>query len=207
MSIFTEVKANIKTLEVAKAYGLNLKRKGSTYFCVCPFHKEKTGSFAIYPDRGFYCHGCGVGGDVIKLTELLFNLNPLEAAHKIASDFNIPVEGKRNYTKEQKRQFAIEQQKLKDIAEYWANQIEVKFNNLCNMFKLFRELLSEAKDMDKSDINYQWVKFHYDFFDRITERFAIGEIKEQLQMTQNIQSIYEIELKGWENVWTKQLKL
>ena len=45
-----------------------LVRKGKRYEGLCPFHKEKTPSFSVDPDQGlFYCFGCGVGGDTIKL--------------------------------------------------------------------------------------------------------------------------------------------
>ncbi|MEM7349458.1 MAG: DNA primase [Acidobacteriota bacterium] len=45
-----------------------LEKKGQRYEGLCPFHKEKTPSFSVDPDQGlFYCFGCGVGGDTIKL--------------------------------------------------------------------------------------------------------------------------------------------
>ncbi len=45
-----------------------LEKKGRKYEGLCPFHKEKTPSFSVDPDQGlFYCFGCGVGGDTIKL--------------------------------------------------------------------------------------------------------------------------------------------
>ena len=45
-----------------------LVRKGRTYEALCPFHKEKTPSFSVDPDKGlYYCFGCGAGGDAIKL--------------------------------------------------------------------------------------------------------------------------------------------
>lgn len=41
-----------------------LKRHGSEYYGLCPFHNEKTPSFNVIPDKGFYyCHGCGARGD------------------------------------------------------------------------------------------------------------------------------------------------
>lgn len=41
-----------------------LKRRGREYVGLCPFHNEKTPSFSVIPDKGFYyCHGCGSRGD------------------------------------------------------------------------------------------------------------------------------------------------
>ena len=48
-----------------------LKKAGATYKGLCPFHSEKTPSFHVNPDKGFFhCFGCGVGGDVFKFLEL-----------------------------------------------------------------------------------------------------------------------------------------
>lgn len=44
---------------------VKLNKKGGTYFGLCPFHNEKTGSFSVSPNKQmFYCFGCGVGGSV-----------------------------------------------------------------------------------------------------------------------------------------------
>jgi DNA primase len=49
-----------------EAYGITLKKKGSNYVGLCPFHKEKTPSFTVNPKTNLYhCFGCNAGGDVI----------------------------------------------------------------------------------------------------------------------------------------------
>ena len=69
---------------------VTLKRSGSNLFGLCPFHGEKTASFSVSPDKGiFYCFGCHTTGDVIDFTARLFDLSPLDAARKLASDFGI----------------------------------------------------------------------------------------------------------------------
>lgn len=51
-------------LDIAKAAGVDFKRRGAEHVGLCPFHQEKTPSFHVHPDKGvFYCHGCGLGGD------------------------------------------------------------------------------------------------------------------------------------------------
>ena len=57
----------------------------------CPFRDDHTPSIKLNEDY-FYCFGSGVSGDVITFTARLFNLRPYEAARKLASDFNIPVD-------------------------------------------------------------------------------------------------------------------
>lgn len=45
---------------------ITLKKAGANYKACCPFHDEKTPSFNVRPDKGFYhCFGCGVHGDAI----------------------------------------------------------------------------------------------------------------------------------------------
>ena len=62
-----EVKSSNDIVDVVSGY-VNLKRSGVTYFGTCPFHKEKTASFAVTPDKQiFHCFGCGVGGNVFLL--------------------------------------------------------------------------------------------------------------------------------------------
>ena len=52
-------------------------------FCKCPFHQEKSASLKIYPSNSFYCFGCGVGGDVITLTEMLDSCDFQETVKKL----------------------------------------------------------------------------------------------------------------------------
>ena len=51
-----------------------LKKKGSNYWGLCPFHGEKTPSFSVNPERGiFKCFGCGAGGDGITFLMKIHN--------------------------------------------------------------------------------------------------------------------------------------
>ena len=64
---------------------VRLKRAGSTYKGLCPFHKEKTPSFSVSPDKQlFYCFGCGKGGTVINYVMQQENLDFVEAVKLLA---------------------------------------------------------------------------------------------------------------------------
>ncbi|MBQ3490220.1 MAG: DNA primase [Clostridia bacterium] len=69
-----EIKYRNKIEDVISSY-VNLKRAGSNYQGVCPFHSEKTPSFTVFPNtETFHCFGCGAGGDVISFVMRAENL-------------------------------------------------------------------------------------------------------------------------------------
>ena len=68
-----------------------LRRSGTTWKGLCPFHGEKTPSFHVY-DKGFFkCYGCGVGGDVIKFVELYDKVTFPEAVRQLAARAGLTV--------------------------------------------------------------------------------------------------------------------
>ena len=73
-SFIDEVKYRNKIEDVISSY-VNLKRAGSNYQGLCPFHSEKTPSFTVFPNtETFHCFGCGAGGDVISFIMRAENL-------------------------------------------------------------------------------------------------------------------------------------
>jgi len=71
---------------------VQLKKMGTSYKGLCPFHQEKTPSFNVNPDRGaFHCFGCGVGGDVFKFAMLHEKVSFPESIELVARRFGIQV--------------------------------------------------------------------------------------------------------------------
>ncbi len=71
---------------------VSLRKAGATYKGLCPFHGEKTPSFTVNKDKGFFhCFGCGVGGDVFKFMELQDKVGFQEAVRSLANRFGIPI--------------------------------------------------------------------------------------------------------------------
>jgi DNA primase len=69
-----------------------LKKTGATYKGLCPFHGEKTPSFHVNRDKGFFhCFGCGVGGDVFKFLELHDKLGFQDSVRQLAQRFGLTV--------------------------------------------------------------------------------------------------------------------
>jgi|GEM_PF-468028 len=90
MTVFESIRQQLNIVDVAEYYGVDVRR-GNMARCIDDSHDDKTPSMKLYSDN-FYCFGCGCNGDVTDLTSKLFNLDKLEAAKKLARDFNLSVD-------------------------------------------------------------------------------------------------------------------
>jgi len=71
---------------------VSLKKTGATYKGLCPFHGEKTPSFHVNRDKGFFhCFGCGLGGDVFKFLELHEKVGFQDAVKLLAQRFGMTL--------------------------------------------------------------------------------------------------------------------
>ena len=85
MSLYQTVKSAITVRQVGEMYGMEPDRHGMV---CCPFHSDNHPSMKLN-DNYYYCFGCGAIGDAIDLTAKLFDLNPRQAAEKLASDIGL----------------------------------------------------------------------------------------------------------------------
>lgn len=93
------LKNQLDILEVISHY-IEVKKMGSSYKACCPFHQEKTPSFVINANKGFYhCFGCGASGDSIKFVMEYEKLSYIEAIEKLAQIYNVTLE----YSNENKK--------------------------------------------------------------------------------------------------------
>jgi DNA primase len=84
MSQADEVRSAADIVRIVGDY-VKLRKAGANYMGLCPFHQEKTPSFAVHPVKQiFHCFGCGVGGDVFKFVMLIENLSFPEALGRVA---------------------------------------------------------------------------------------------------------------------------
>ncbi|MCC5876676.1 MAG: DNA primase [Candidatus Sumerlaeia bacterium] len=71
---------------------VSLKRVGNSFTACCPFHKEKTPSFKVHPDKGFFfCFGCGAKGSAIDYVMRTENLEFIEATEKLATALGLAL--------------------------------------------------------------------------------------------------------------------
>lgn len=88
-----EIRNSNDIVDVISQYVV-LKRSGRNFFGLCPFHREKSPSFSVSPDKQiFHCFGCGVGGDVIHFVSKIENLDFKQAIEALAekSGINLPI--------------------------------------------------------------------------------------------------------------------
>jgi DNA primase len=86
-----DIRLQANILQVVQEY-VPLKKAGTTYKGLCPFHSEKTPSFHVNPEKGFFhCFGCGVGGDIFKFLELHEKVAFPEAVRMLAQKFGLAL--------------------------------------------------------------------------------------------------------------------
>ena len=117
-SLIDEIKASNDIVDIISQYVI-LKRSGRNFLGLCPFHKEKSPSFSVSPDKQiFHCFGCGIGGDAITFICKIENVNYKEAIEILAEKAGIPLP-----TIDTSRSTKIEilKQKVYEINEIVAN--------------------------------------------------------------------------------------
>jgi DNA primase len=115
-------------VDIVKVVGdyVKLRKAGANMVGLCPFHLEKTPSFAVHPVKQiFHCFGCGAGGDVFKFVMMIENLSFPEALRRVAEKAGIKIED--NWfeaTTDPNAQHRAKLFKIHEIAvQYYASQM------------------------------------------------------------------------------------
>jgi len=115
---------------------ITLKKTGSRYMGVCPFHGDSNPSLSVTPDKGFwYCFGCQAGGDAITFIRKQENLDFVEAVRFIAQIYGIPVPESTTDPKASRRKTLIEINNR--AAEFFVSVLKSKYG------RAFRDYLVE----------------------------------------------------------------
>ena len=157
----TEKKQSIiKAISIVDVLNKYAPRKIYRDMCECPLHKDENPSCKVNKNGTFYCFSCGAHGDVIMLTQKMFNLTFMQAMDKLRKDFgleeNLSDEEKSQIKKEQ----VIREQEKKN--ERWQNYLVRKYSNAiaerlmqlrkeCTAFFRMEMLTSEENDRYSSD--------------------------------------------------------
>jgi DNA primase len=103
-SFAERVKQQADVVRVIGEY-VRLKKSGQNFTGLCPFHQEKTPSFAVHPVKQIYhCFGCGAGGDVFKFVMELEKCTFPEAIRTVAEKCGIAIPRPRERSPEERRE-------------------------------------------------------------------------------------------------------
>ena len=148
-----ELRSRVNIIDVIGNY-VQLKKKGSSYFGLCPFHSEKTGSFSVSEKKQmFYCFGCGKGGSVFTFLMEYENYTYPEAIEHLASQNGMELP-KQELTEEQRQ-----------LADYRA---------------VLREMNRDAANYFYKMLKHEHGKKGYEYFkgrkisDETIKKFALG---------------------------------
>lgn len=152
--LIEEVRSRNDIVDVIGGY-VRLQKKGSTYFGLCPFHNEKTGSFSVSPNKQmYYCFGCGAGGNVFTFLMQYENFTFGEAMQSLADRVGIDLP-QQEMTSDQKRA-ADERARLleinKEAAKYFYTLLRSPRGQKAHEYFQKRELSEET--MQKFGLGY-----------------------------------------------------
>lgn len=117
---------------------VKLKRAGKNYSGLCPFHKEKSPSFSVSPDKQFYyCFGCGAGGNALGFLMEYDRLNFPEAVEELAKMAGLDVPREEGNPVDHQRE----------------HQIKRQFEALEQANRYYQEMLRRSPERDRA-VNY-----------------------------------------------------
>ena len=141
-----EIRSRNDIVDVISTY-VKLKRKGNSYFGLCPFHNEKSPSFSVSQDKQmYYCFGCGAGGNLFTFLMNYENYTFPEALKVLANRCGVELP-KEEYSPEAKRQADFKSMLLriqKEAATYYFYQLKRESGKQAYGYLRGRGLLDET---------------------------------------------------------------
>ena len=99
------IRAGVDLVAIVSPY-VELRRAGTQFVGLCPFHRERRASFYVNPEKQlFYCHGCGAGGDVFTFIERIEHVDFRTAKITLSEIAGVPAYD-RPPAPDQKRKYA-----------------------------------------------------------------------------------------------------
>lgn len=144
--VVEEVRQRSDIVDIISSY-VNLKKSGSNYFGLCPFHNEKSPSFSVSGGKQmYYCFGCGAGGNVFTFLMEYENLTFQEALQQLADRAGVSLPEKSNSEEDRRRRDTRE--RILEIYKLAANYFYAKLNSdrgkEAKQYLLGRELSEET---------------------------------------------------------------
>ena len=160
--VIEEIRSRSDIVELIGSY-VNLKRAGSNYNGLCPFHSEKSPSFTVFPGtQSFYCFGCGAGGDAITFAMKSENLDYPAAIEFLAKRAGITI------TLDEREENGIPKRRILDM-----NLAAAKFFRAClfdpEKGKVGMEYLAGKRRLSPAVIKHFGLGYAPDGFGALTD--------------------------------------
>lgn len=144
--LIEEIRSRNDIVDVISGY-VKLKRKGNSWFGLCPFHNEKSPSFSVSRDKQmYYCFGCGAGGNVFTFLMEYENFSFVEALQFLADRAGIELP-KQEYSKEAQQEADLKSRLLKihkEAAQFYFYQLKSESGKPAYQYLLDRGLSRET---------------------------------------------------------------
>lgn len=161
---------------------------------ICPICNHKQ-HFVIYTKTNSYSSfaKCCRGGSCVDWFIEFHNLSRSDAVKKLCGN----PQGI-NY-----REMRIRREQKEARLEREKKYVNGVFDNICRLYKAFESLLTEAKkiNLDRQSLDFQCIRFNFDFFDRYATKMAILDFSNQKRIADNIVAFYNMEFKEFKRYY------
>ena len=167
-----EIKLRVKVSQVVSKY-VQLKKRGKEFIGLSPFKNEKTPSFTINDEKGFYhCFSTGEHGNVFDFLMKTRSLGFGEAVKALAQEAGMQVYKFSKYDKEKEEKYNKYKKIIKEYSDYFQNQLFSKNNSFALDYLKERKLSEEV--IKKFQLGYVPVN---NFFNELSKKYSIDDIK------------------------------
>jgi len=141
-----EIKRRINIVDLVSGF-VSLKQAGRSYIGLCPFHKEKTPSFTVSPDKQiFYCFGCGEGGNALAFVMKINGLTFPEAVRYLAKKTGVALPD-RPLSRQEKEQLTLKERMLRLhtlVSDYYLALLRGKEGQKARSYLQSRDISAEV---------------------------------------------------------------
>lgn len=148
------LKQKCEIVDVISRY-IQVQKKGRNFWACCPFHHEKTPSFSINAEEGFFhCFGCKESGDVITFVQKYESCTFYEACEILAKSVGMELPEVENNTQilQQKKQIDVAKKVLEDTACFYQQQIYLPTAKMAQQYLVSRKI--NRKSLENFRIGY-----------------------------------------------------
>ena len=172
-----EIKRRINIVDLVSGF-VSLKQAGRSYIGLCPFHKEKTPSFTVSPDKQiFYCFGCGEGGNALAFVMKINGLTFPEAIRYLAKKTGVVLPD-RPLSRQEKEQLTLKERMLRLhalVSDYYLARLNGKEGQKAQIYLQNRDIDAEAVNTFQLGCSLEGWRFLRDYLEQKRVPLPLGE--------------------------------